>query len=94
MFADSTNATSDTEALREAFLKAFNSMGGAQALADWGQADPSKFYAALAKLFSGPQPPAPKVWGYVSATPYPSSDTPIDPEPPSQHAWAPSPQVW
>lgn len=39
-----------TRAAREAFQFAFDGMGGAEALRDWGKANPGEFYKLYARL--------------------------------------------
>lgn len=53
-----------TTSMKEAFRIAFDEMGGAQALAEWGKLNPDRFYPLASKLIpidvtSGDKPIAP-----------------------------------
>jgi|HubBroStandDraft_4_1064222.scaffolds.fasta_scaffold717285_1 hypothetical protein len=67
------------EALRTAFLVAFEALGGAKGLADWAQANPTQFYRLYFHMLSRAAPAAP-VYADVS-------DTPVSYEPLSEDAW-------
>jgi hypothetical protein len=67
------------EALRTAFRVAFAALGGARALADWAQANPTQFYRLYFHLLSRAAPAA-REYGYVS-------DTPVPDQPLSEDAW-------
>jgi hypothetical protein len=67
------------EALRTAFRVAFAALGGARALADWAQANPTQFYRLYFHTLSRAAPAARE---YADV-----SDTPVSYEPLSEDAW-------
>jgi len=69
-WAEPEDDASPAEALRLAFWAAFEAIGGAQGLADWGQTDPTQFFRLFVSIVSRDARNAPaEPYAYVTSEP-------------------------